>query len=97
MSLLSIHDVNQNRRYGIPATKPSICTQCLPHTIAYHLYLQSNLLALDTSNDDVGRILWNDFIVVQHLEFCFTSRQHIKFSLGCEQSTNLLTRPCPYG
>ena len=49
---------------------PSPVHKCLLRTLLLsHLYLQSNLLALDTSNDNIGCILGNDFVVVQHLEF----------------------------
>lgn len=32
------------------------------------LVLQSDLLALDSSDNDIGGVLGDDFIVVQHLE-----------------------------
>ena len=31
--------------------------------------LKRDLLSLDTANDNIGGIFWNDFIIVKHLEF----------------------------
>ena len=64
---------NQSNAMGLRPKSPSNCT----HNASAHylllsnryLYLQSNLLALDTSNDNVSGILWDDFVVVQHFEF----------------------------
>lgn len=42
-----------------------------------HLVFQGYLLALNTANDDIGSILGNDLVVVQHLKFLRCISAHV--------------------
>ena len=59
------------------------------------LYLQAWFLALDSSDNNIGSILRNDLVIMQHLELCCFVSSHNP--LKSRYRTNLQWHPYPYG